>query len=72
MNFLPSPTDDQFALIGCVAALVCSFGLMHLSHHLRRMIRKHSNVDGSRVGNSNLVVIPAREESKAASRGKAA
>jgi len=36
MDIFSNLTDDQFALIGCAAALISSGGLMVVSHYIGR------------------------------------
>ena len=37
MDIFSNLTDDQLALLGCVAALVTSSGLMFVSHYIGRL-----------------------------------
>jgi hypothetical protein len=42
MDIFSNLTDDQIALLGCVAALISSGGLMVVSHYIGRMRGRRS------------------------------
>ncbi|MEO1996652.1 MAG: hypothetical protein ABGZ17_15395 [Planctomycetaceae bacterium] len=49
MDIFSNLTDDQIALLGCVAALISSGGLMVVSHYIGRMRGRRSlNIEATK------------------------
>ncbi len=58
MNLFQNASDDQVALIGCLAALAGSMALMYLSYFVGPAARRTSS-DNTRNSTQTIVAIPS-------------
>jgi hypothetical protein len=72
MDFVRSLSDDQFALLGCAVALVCTGSLMTLTYYLgpgralaAARARRAAESAAALAADANGSVEPARQRSAA-------